>query len=94
MFTSPLHNGNSMAIDSSAIASPTLLSSRTRKRHRDNRPNEEIVHPTPIQLLPNSHNFSNNRAGSSSPSNESGFESIFSSFILAIASGASCITWQ
>jgi hypothetical protein len=44
MLTSPHHNSNSMAIDSSAIASPSLLSSRTRKRHRDNRPNEEIVH--------------------------------------------------
>ncbi|PQE04244.1 orf21 protein [Rutstroemia sp. NJR-2017a BVV2] len=51
MLTSPLHNGNSMAIDSTAIASPSLLSSRTRKRHRDNRPNEEIVHQHTLSLL-------------------------------------------
>ncbi|RAL68316.1 hypothetical protein DID88_007046 [Monilinia fructigena] len=40
-----------MHIDSTSIASPSLLSSRTRKRHRDNRPNEETVHQHTLSLL-------------------------------------------
>ncbi|THV52448.1 hypothetical protein BGAL_0079g00350 [Botrytis galanthina] len=48
LLSSPLHsnNSNSMHIDSPSIRSPNLFSSRTRKRHRDNRPNEDTVHPT------------------------------------------------
>ncbi|KAG4031260.1 hypothetical protein MFRU_009g00510 [Monilinia fructicola] len=53
LLSSPLHsnNPNSMHIDSTSIASPSLLSSRTRKRHRDNRPNEETVHQHTLSLL-------------------------------------------
>lgn len=49
LLSSPLHsnNSNSMHIDSPSIASPNLFSSRTRKRHRDNRPNEAAVHRMP-----------------------------------------------
>lgn len=54
LLSSPLHsnNSNSMHIDSPSIASPNLFSSRTRKRHRDNRPNEETVH----RMSPNPNN--------------------------------------
>ncbi|KAF7867327.1 hypothetical protein EAF04_005410 [Stromatinia cepivora] len=53
LLPSPLHsnNSNSMHIDSPSIASPNLFSSRTRKRHRDNRPNEETVHQHTLSLL-------------------------------------------
>ncbi|APA06975.1 hypothetical protein SS1G_04346 [Sclerotinia sclerotiorum 1980 UF-70] len=53
LLPSPLHsnNANSMNIDSTSIASPNLFSSRTRKRHRDNRPNEETVHQHTLSLL-------------------------------------------
>lgn len=49
MLSSP--NSNSMAIDSfqiqqNQIATPSLFASRTRKRHRDNRPSETDVHRT------------------------------------------------
>lgn len=46
LLSSPLHanNSNSMHIDSPSIRSPNLFSSRTKKRHRDNRPNEDTVH--------------------------------------------------
>ncbi|ESZ97263.1 hypothetical protein SBOR_2337 [Sclerotinia borealis F-4128] len=55
LLSSPLYsnNSNSMHIDSPSIASPNLFSSRTRKRHRDNRPNEETVH----RMLSDSNNF-------------------------------------
>ncbi|KAF7923605.1 hypothetical protein EAE99_006864 [Botrytis elliptica] len=53
LLSSPLHsnNSNSMHIDSPSIRSPNLFSSRTRKRHRDNRPNEDTVHQHTLSLL-------------------------------------------
>ncbi|KAG0645671.1 hypothetical protein D0Z07_8745 [Hyphodiscus hymeniophilus] len=52
ILSSPL-SSNIMNFDSfntSQIQPPSLFSSRTRKRHRDNRPNENAVHRT--RLLP------------------------------------------
>ncbi|PBP26729.1 ORF21 protein [Diplocarpon rosae] len=45
---SPLSASNGMSIDlpyHSPIATPSLFASRTRKRHRDNRPSDSEVHP-------------------------------------------------
>jgi hypothetical protein len=51
LLSSPLSN-SFMTIDSfqtqQQIATPSLFASRTRKRHRDNRPSEAEVHREPF----------------------------------------------
>ncbi|KAH8669652.1 hypothetical protein BGZ60DRAFT_39136 [Tricladium varicosporioides] len=56
MLSSPLSANNFMSIDSynsnqPQISTPSLFSSRTRKRHRDNRPSEAEVHQHTLSLL-------------------------------------------
>ena len=55
LLSSPLSN-SFMTIDSfqsqQQIATPSLFASRTRKRHRDNRPSEADVHREPVPALP------------------------------------------
>ncbi|KAK2623689.1 hypothetical protein QTJ16_006870 [Diplocarpon rosae] len=51
---SPLSASNGMSIDlpyHSPIATPSLFASRTRKRHRDNRPSDSEVHQHTLSLL-------------------------------------------
>jgi hypothetical protein len=56
ILSSPLSSSNYMNIDGfqsqKQIATPSLFSSRTRKRHRDNRPSESDVHRMPSSFLP------------------------------------------
>jgi hypothetical protein len=56
ILSSPLSSSNYMNIDGfhsqKPIATPSLFSSRTRKRHRDNRPSESDVHRMPSSFLP------------------------------------------
>lgn len=56
--TSPLSSSSFMSIDNTQsqqkISSPSLFSSRTHKRHRDNRPSETDVHRMPPEFLPTS----------------------------------------
>jgi hypothetical protein len=55
ILSSPLSSSNYMNIDNfhsqKQIATPSLFSSRTRKRHRDNRPSESDVHRMPSSSL-------------------------------------------
>ncbi|PBP27607.1 ORF21 protein [Diplocarpon rosae] len=55
LLSSPLSASNGMSIDlsyHSHIATPSLFASRTRKRHRDNRPSDSEVHPNAATCLP------------------------------------------
>ncbi|KAH8588675.1 hypothetical protein B0O99DRAFT_355245 [Bisporella sp. PMI_857] len=52
--SSPLSSGNMMSMDfhtSQQIPTPSLFSSRTRKRYRDNRPTESDIHQHTLSLL-------------------------------------------
>ncbi|EPE27500.1 hypothetical protein GLAREA_04291 [Glarea lozoyensis ATCC 20868] len=56
LLSPPPEQSNSMVMDSfqspqNRISTPSLFSSRTRKRHRDNRPSEEDVHQHTLSML-------------------------------------------